>query len=75
MDIEHFMNLQFNMLKYAQLEIEKQAFLDSMCILQKMKKDIEIFGNCKDFRIAILKIKIARKIEYVLMNAPSMSPK
>lgn len=75
MDIEHFMNLQFNMLKYAQIEIEKQAYLDSMFILQKIKKDIESLGNHKDFRIAILKIKIARKIEFLLLNALSMSPK
>lgn len=62
-DIEKHITLNQNMLRYAEIELQNQAYLDCLCVIDQILKSLENLPVHihDEFRICILRIKAERK--------------
>jgi hypothetical protein len=60
--LEKIIVLNQNMLKYAEMEMKNQAYLDCVCVIDQIKDSLEkALAYSDDFRIYILLKKAERK--------------
>lgn len=76
-DLEKCVVFNQNMLRYAEMEYKKEAYLDCLCVIQQIEKSIKkaIAAHHCDFRIYMLQAKAARKKVEALEMAAKAIPK
>lgn len=76
-EIQRIININENMLRYAEIEMKKQAYLDAMFALDKINKDLSGLSaeDKKNERVILLWSNVKRKKEQVLKKAISATPK
>ena len=74
--MESFIVLNQNMLKYAEMEMKNEAYLDCLFVIDQIQSSLKkALTHTQDFRIYILLLKAGRKKNDALEKASKATPK